>query len=215
MIPEWILQIIGISVASTISGIILLYTHHKKVKQELKIHGKKEEFDRKQKVYRTMLRNVSELLDFVQNLGSSVNWRIGREIYNELILIGSPAVIDAHNNLTRTYDKATDAEATAMIKKLWIAVREDLYDETLKDEQVRFFRPSSSTTKAFEIYAKYAEKLKLLGIESYESLAEMNVEDTYSKTGISKGELESLKKCGVKELYLEQEWKKFVEDHSE
>ena len=212
-IPFWLLQIIIASAGATISGSVLLLIHHFRVKQELEIHRKKDVFERKQKVYRSLLRNVSALMDFTSSLGKNVNWRISREIYNELILTGSNTVIEAHNKFTRESDTSDDKKYTELVKSMWIAVRKDLYEESLSPKDMRFFGGSNKTLKVYETYGKYREKIRPLGIENYESIAQMNVDEIHSQTNIDKTELEFMKKQCLKEVEIEKEWKIFIEKH--
>lgn len=204
--------VIAAIVGSLISGIILLLIHHMKVKQEIEKHRQIELFDRKQKVYRSILEEINQLFDFTERLGSDMNWRISRHAYNELILIGSASVITAFNNFVKQWDSASDVKSTELLKSVWIEVRKDLYKEKLLPEQMKIYGPSNKTFKAFEIFAKNASILKTLNLESYDLLSKMNVDEIHAKTGIPKEDLLSLKDMGIREADIEKSYKKFIKN---
>jgi hypothetical protein len=209
------LQIIIASVGATISGAILLLIHHSRVKQELEIHRKRELFDRKQKTYRLLMRDVFRDLDYVTNLGRPKNWRVTRDVYNELLLIGGKEVIDAYNEYIKKYDQLDDVQGSQMVKNLAIVIRKDLYGEIISSEQVKFMAPSRKSRHAIEIYAKNHEKLSQFGFDTFELFVNMDIEDIHSKTGISREELKELKDQGNLETTLFLEREKMIEKNSE
>lgn len=116
-----ILQIIVASAGATISGVILLVIHHSRVKQELEIHKKTDEFERKQKAYRAILNLISRVTDHSYLIGSEINWKIMRHVYNEILLVGSLDVVKASNEFILKLDEVSGKKEHELIKNLWIA----------------------------------------------------------------------------------------------
>lgn len=204
--------IVGIF-GATISGIILIHLHHRKVKQELEIHRKKDEFDRKQKIYKTILRHISRLIDHSHLLGKEVNWRITRQIYEELLIIGSPKVIETYNNFILNLNEISGKEEEhEKQKELWNVIRKDLYDVGLKNEEMHVISPPSETITKLDIYHNNAKKLKTLGITNLEKVSEMDVKEVSTNLGIEFKELESLKNMAIKEIQFENELKDLMKE---
>jgi hypothetical protein len=204
-IPEPVLQIIAASIAATISGSILLLIHHSKVKQELEIQRKKEQFEKKQLAYRSIIREVNALWDFSATLGRTTNWRINREIYQGFLIVASKPVIIAYNTLMRNFDTPDNQQLTKLLKDMVIAMRHDLYDDALTPDQIRFIEMPKGTIAALEKYGSHREKLEQLGIKNLDDLAMMKVEEVYQKTGISIPDLKQLHEVGMKESRLLKE----------
>lgn len=202
---EVIIQIITASIGATLSGIILLTIHHRKVKQELDIHRQKDEFDRKQKIYRMVLQHISRLLDQSHLLGSEVNWRITRQIYEELLIVGSPKVIKIYNNFILNLDKIEGKVEHDKLKELWNVIREDLYGTGLAEDEMHVISPSLETISALDIYHNNSAALKALNINNIESISRMDIDDVTIKSNIDKEKLKLLKNMAINELRFEEE----------
>ena len=206
---EWLLQIFLASIGATISGIILLLIHHSKVKQELELHRQKEIFDKKQRVYRIILNNVNQLRDYSLYLGSDMNWKLARLAYDELILIGSEKVIIAYHKFQKEFKKIDSDDK--VVKKLYNAIREDLYETSLPEKEIKMVGPGTKTTNILKILGDHYSKLRPLGLENLHDLSNMDVEEIHSKTSISKDDLKKIKVMAEKENQFDEEIKKFVD----
>ena len=209
MLEEGIYQIAAAAIGATISGIILLQIHHSKVKQELDLHRQKDIFDRKQRIYRTILSHVDQIIDYSQYYGVDLNWKISRLTYEELLLIGTEKVIKAFHEFHKEYSKRDANPQT--LKKLYNAIREDLHEETLSEKEIRVMVPGKKTLKALEILDKHYNILRPLGLENLSKLSQINVEEIHSKTGIIKDDLEKIKDMAIKENRHDDEIKHLLD----
>lgn len=204
------MPIIAASLGAIITGIVLLHIHHSRVKQEIDLQRKKELFEKKQKAYRSILRQVNSLLDFSAYLGPNPNWRITRDIYNQLILVASRPVLESYFDSIKRMNELDDTKLADALKSLLRTIREDLYGEKIEDDQIKMHNPPTNTMRALEIYGKQPEKLKQLGLESYDSLASMDIAAVNKSTGIPLEELGFLKAISEKEASFIKEFKQFI-----
>lgn len=209
LIPDWSLQIIIASIGATISGIILLITHHSKVNQEIEKHRKIENFERKQKAYREILRLISQVLDYQRFLGSPMTWKIVRYAYDEIMIVGSKEVVEKANELL--LNKVDGETANNKIKDLWNLIRKDLYGEELPIEHMHVITPSPETVNALSLYHEHSAALISLGINSLEKASNMDVDIINQHTTIDKEKLYLIKKMAENELQYENDFKKFLE----
>jgi len=93
------------------SGFILLWTHHSKVKQEIEINIKLEQFERRRSIYRELLAISDQMYDWATMVSDEqVNWRIFRKLHDELQVAGSPMVIKKFDNLFSELSSRTGPE---------------------------------------------------------------------------------------------------------
>jgi hypothetical protein len=198
-----------ITTAGSIIGIII--TLSQRVKKEIELKREIELFDRKQKAYRDLIHIIFKYQDHSYFIGSQVNWKIIRHVYNELILIGSKEVLEKTNELFQ--DVSPDSQGTnALIKELWKVIRKDLYKEDLTFEQMHMITPMQKTVDAKVLVDKYFDQLKSIGIDTPEKASLMDVDKISVQSNISKTELESIKEMVKNELEYEKELKKFLEE---
>jgi len=212
MLTSEIYEIIAALIGATISGVILLQIHHSKVKQELEIHQKKDVFDRKQKMYRSFVNNFMALLDVRGNpTHDFANWRVGNYLYNELLFIANDSVIRAFNKYLK-YEKTDDPiEFTNITKDVLIAIREDLYGETINRDDINFIRQSRDVDKAFQSINEYYESLEKLNLTNFENFSEIDTKDVAEKTGIPIEKLDFIKKIALNEIRIQSEFTRFLE----
>ena len=208
---EWFWESFLASVGATISGFILLLTHHWKVKQEINIHRGIENFNRRQNAYREILQLISKMTDHSHFLGKPVNWRIIRHAYDEIMVVGSKDVVKLANEIIVKSDKLEGKKLHGAIKQLWNVIRSDLYGESLPLEEMHIITPSPDTISALNTYHKYANELKAFGINNIEDASEMDVIKIKDKIEIKEGALSEIKEMAKKELSFEEEFRKFVE----
>lgn len=198
-----------LTVAGSIIGIF--FAHHLKVSREIAIRRKIELFDRKQKAYRDILKILSKMKDHSYFIGTRINWKITRYMYDEIILIGSKDVVEKTNDLL--LDTSPDSQGTdKKMKNLWNAIRKDLYGEEIPLDQMHMIRPDDETRTALELYHKNSAQLKISGINTPEEASEMDIEKVNNETQIDKNDLDLIKKMTKKELEYENELKQFLED---
>jgi hypothetical protein len=198
-----------LTVAGSIIGIF--FAHHLKVSREIAIRRKIELFDRKQKAYRNILKTLSKMQDHSYFIGTRINWKITRHMYDEIILVGSKEVVEKTNDLL--LDNSPDSQETdKKMKNLWNAIRKDLYGEEIPFNQMHVIKPDDKTITALEVYHKYSAQLKILGIDTPEKASEMDIEKVNNETQIDKNNLNLIKKMTNKELEYEQELKRFLEN---
>jgi hypothetical protein len=207
---EWLIPIVAASVGATISGTVLLFIHHNKVKQEIDLQRRKEQFEKKQKLYRAILQQVNSLLDFSAYLGSRTNWRIDREVYNQLILVASIPVVEELNKCIKSLDQDDGEVLTSSLKSLLRAIREDLYGDTLADKDLRIYSPPIITMDSLQLYANNVEKLKKLGLDSYDRLGNMDIDVVHASANIPKDDLKKIKEMGEREARIEREFDQFL-----
>lgn len=213
-IPDWLLQIIIASVGATISGVILLITHHSKVKQELEIHRKKEVFERKQRMYRNLVDQFLAFLDLKHNpTHDRGNWRIGNYLYTELVLIGGKSVIQAFNNHLKSKLKGTDndIEHTNKIKDVLIAIRKDLYDEELDYDEINFIQPTQETHTALSIIEENYPAFESYNLTTLQEISDMDIEKIHSETKIPIEKLSFLKNTALQERKIQDEFEIYLD----
>lgn len=206
VMPNGIYEIIAAILAATISGLILLRSHHSKVQEEIRLHKEIDVFERKKTVYQNVLNHVTEILDYVTLFGKKTNWRMARQSYNDLILTGSKSVINAYNDFLKNFD-ANNPKTDEKVKKILYEIRKDLYNEDLKITDIKFMTPGSRTIKSLELIGKHRSKLEGQGFDSLESLSQMNVDDIKSKTGIDAEDLQTIKDICQEERQFSEELK--------
>lgn len=212
-IPDWLLQIIIASAGATISGIILLHTHHSRVKQELEIHRRKDVFERKQKMYRSFVNNFMKQMDLRGNPTHDLaNWRIGNYLYNELLFIASESVIRAFNKyLKGILQSNTDEEFTNMTKDVLIAIRKDLYGENISRDEINFIRSTLDADKALQIINENYAVLEKHGLTNFQNFSTVDINSISTQTGIPLEKLNFVKKTALNEIRIELEFKRFLE----
>ena len=197
-----------ITAAGSIIGII--FAQHSKVKQEIALRRKIELFDRKQKAYRDILKILAKVNDHSYLIGSEVNWKIIRYVYDEVILIGSKEVVEKTNELL--LDTSPDSRGTdEKIKKLWNAIRRDLHIGELSLDQMHMIRPSPDTVTALALYDKHSDTLKSLGLKTPKQISEMDIDAINTKSKIDKSHLETIKSMVIKELEYERDLQRFLD----
>ena len=204
VIPNGVFEIVAAVIGATISGWVLLRSHHSRVKEEIRLHKEIDVFERKKTVYQNVLNHVTEIIDYVTLFGKKTNWRIARQTYNDLILTGSKSVINAYNDFLKNYD-ANNPKTDEKIKKILFEIRKDLYSDDLKITDIKFMTAGSRTMKSLEIIGKHRTKLEEQGFDSLSLLSQMNVDDIKSKTGINVQDLQKIKDvCLEEEQFLEE-----------
>lgn len=206
VMPDGVYEIIAAIAGATISGWILLRSHHSKVQEEIRLHKEIDVFERKKIVYQNVLNNVTEILDYVTLFGKKTNWRIARQTYNDLILTGSKSIIDAYNDFLKNYD-GNNPKTDEKVKKILFEIRKDLYKEDLKITDIKFMVPGSRTMKSLELIGKHRSTLEEQGFDSLDSLSQMNVDDIKSKTAIAVEDLQKIKDICQEEKQFSEELK--------
>lgn len=211
-LPVEIYEIIAAVLGATISGILLLLTHHKKVNQEIEKHRKIDNFEKRKKAYRKILEMLSKLLDHSHLLGKPVNWKITRYAYNEILLVGSKEVVEKTNELMLSIGESDSSVTDAKVKNLWNAIRNDLHGEELSPEQMHMIRPSTETLAALSLYHNYSNQLKSAGINSLEKARDMDLSAIHAATQIDTNELLDIKEMAKNELMYDDELNKFLDE---
>lgn len=206
-----IVPVIAAIITAAGSIISVIYVHSSKVKQELALRREIELFDRKQKAYRTVLHLVSRMTDHSYLIGSEVNWKIIRHVYNEILLVGSSDVIKAANELLQADNKSSEKE-NELIKNFWNTIRTDLYKQSLSLNEMHVISPSQETIDALNIYHEHLSDFWDGNITTIKDLSEMNVEEIQRLTGIDLENLTKIKNTAIRELQYEKELKEFRED---
>jgi len=207
-----IYEIIAAAIGAIITGVILLQVHHSHVKQELEIHRKKDVFERKQKMYRSFVNNFMAQMDLRGNpTHDFANWRIGNYLYNELLFIASDTVIKAFNKYLK-YDKTGDnVEFTNITKDVLIAIRKDLYGETIGRDEINFIRPTRDADKALQIINKHYSLLEKQGLTNFKNFGDVDIQKLSSETGIDEKELDFVKKSAITEIKIESNFNHFLD----
>lgn len=206
-----IIPVIAAIITTTGSIISVIYIHNSKVKQELTLRREIELFDRKQKAYRTVLHLISRMTDHSYLIGSEVNWKIIRHVYNEILLVGSSDVVKAANYLLQSNNKSSEKE-NELIKNLWNTIRTDLYKQNLSLNEMHVISPSQETIDVLNIYNEHLSDFVDRNITTINDLAEINVGETQRLTGMDIGDLTRIKGMAIRELQYEKELKEFRED---
>lgn len=142
--------------AGSIIGIII--TQYLRVKKEIELRREIEVFDRKQDLYRKILDQINQLMDYSYYLGRDMNWKISRKIYDELLLIGSEEVIEYFPELHKEMSNK-DSTIEEHLYNVRNAIRKDLYFKELKR---KFSRVTTLGNKSKRILEKYEKDLKKL-----------------------------------------------------
>lgn len=214
IISEWLLQIIIASVGATISGIVLLLTHHSRVKQELEIHRKKDVFERKQRMYRNLVDEFIKFLDLRFNpQHDRGNWRIGNYLYMELMLIGGEPVIHALNQhlKAKLVDSDDDTEHTNKIKDILVAIRKDLYDEKLNHNEINFIQPTQETHTALSLVEENYPVFESYNLTTLQEISDMDIEKIHSETKIPTEKLSFLKKTALRERKIQEDFEAYMD----
>lgn len=201
-----------ITTAGSIIGVI--YAQYSKIKQEMKLRREVELFDRKQKAYRAIMNLISKLSDHSYLIGSEVNWKITRNVYNEIMLVGSPEVVKITNTmLIESHDLPSEKEHD-LIKRLWDAIRNDLYKQSIPLNEMHVITPSQETVDALKIYHDHASELWEMNITTIKQLSEMNIEEARRLTNMNIDDLTKIKDMAIRELKYEKELEEFREEYS-
>lgn len=211
---EFTTEIIVTIVGASISAFVLLMIHHRKVKQEIKIHGNIDNFNERKKAYHDLLQLVSKMSDHSHTLEKPVNWKIIRHIYNEIMLIGSKEVVDVANKFFIDSDTFVGEKEHEAIKRLWNAIRKDLYDETIPLDQMHIINPSPETVTALNLLNTHLNDLKPFGITTLKDAANMNLDDLVNRNALdgNKDNLEAIKKMAIKEIEISDDFEQFLKD---
>lgn len=201
-----------ITAAGSIIGVI--YAQYSKVKQEMRLRREVELFDRKQKAYRTIMNLILRLYDHSYFIGSEINWKTIRHVYNEIMLVGSLEVAKIANKMIiESHDLASEKKHE-LIKNLWGAIRNDLYKQSIPTSEMHIISPSQETVDALKIYDTHASTLSnsIIGITTIRQLSEMDVGSIHRITNIDTADLTKIKDMAVRELRYEKELREFLED---
>lgn len=194
------LNTFSVSLAAIISGSVLLYVHHSKIRQEIELQIKREQFESRKRLYRDLWVYVDDLIDYKSGILEDLNWRRWRKLQSELSLAGSIDVLEAFNKIMRNADSASQDELTKLIKDFWNTIRQDLFREPpLPYTALRFVEPSRHTLQAVEIFTRHAQTLKAVDIRSLFEMKDVDVEQLHSKCGIPVAELQIMKDAAERE----------------
>ncbi|HJU12904.1 MAG TPA: hypothetical protein VJ792_00415, partial [Candidatus Nitrosotalea sp.] len=132
-------------------------------------------------------------------MGSPVNWKIVRYVYDEIMLIGTKEVIEKTNELLS--DNSPDSEnADNIMKHLWNVMRKDLYGEEVPLKHMKTITPSPETLRTMVLHNKYFNELKSLGIDTIEKTSKMNIDDVIKHCTIDRDSLNLIKNMAQNEL---------------
>lgn len=207
MILEDIIGPLLVAIVSTIiSGWFLLHIHHSRVKQEIRLHIEKEEMTTKRETYRKILSIMNWLTNYSNGWSDELNWRAVQTVYSDLILVGSPDIMELINKFLRDFESMSEKDATSLIREIWSKMRRDLWKESAlpPSAELKFVTPGKKTREAIKFWFKNREKLQKVGISNLSNLKEMDPIDISRKTGIRVPDLERLKKMAEYELHLEE-----------
>jgi hypothetical protein len=180
-------SLLTIWVPAVLSGSVLLWIHYGRVKQELRIKAKSEQFERRRSVYAKVLTTVDHFYDHLTMVTDDVpNWRITRSMHDELELVGSKEVITAFRKVyERLAAKANPEDVSKAIKDLRNAIRQDLFEEKpLKHVEMTFIEPGQKTMEALKIFSQNEVKLFENGVRSLKDMAQMDTVKVGKQTGI-------------------------------
>jgi len=210
LIPDWMLQIIIASVGATISGIILLLIHHARVKQELEIHRQLELFDRKQDLYRKILDQINQMMDYSYFLGQDMNWKISRKIYDELLLIGSEDVIDYFHEFHKEMSKI-DKKIDEHLYNIRNAIRKDLYSKELKRKSSRVTQMGKKSQRVLEKYENELKTLQDNGYDNFEKLSKIDIKKLHDEYKIPEESLKDIKEMAMAQNSIDEEFSKYYD----
>jgi len=199
-------------IVAAISAVVALLVHHSKVRQEIKMRIATERFERKQQAYRRVIETMNNLIDFAFRLGQPVNWRISRQLYSELILVGSPDVISRFNKFMSEFDKSQNEN---LILDVWYAMHRDLYGESLPPGSIKFIEPGKPLLDLMREASPYWPRIQQEGIQNWTDLAKIDETALSRKLGVSEDLLARLKKAANDEVRREKERAKFFERGSD
>jgi len=174
--------------AAAISGWFLIRSHHSRVEAEIKLNAEMKLFETKRRLYEELLSQISKQADILRWLRpkKSVPWRKVQEIRYQLMTVGSREVIEAVFGLDKsTKPSVSEQDYTRAFKKVWRAVRNDLYGaSSIPEELFPIISPSSKERQTWLELLQYFSILIKGGIEDIEELANANVDTltTISKT---------------------------------
>ena len=163
-------------------------------------------------MYRSFVNNFMAQMDLRGNpTHDFANWRIGNYRYNELLFIASEEVIKAFNKYLKYDQTGDDAEFTNITKDVLIAIRKDLYGETISRDEINFIRPTRNADKALEIINKYYSRLEKYDLTNFKNFANADANQLSTKTGIDVKGLDFVKKTVLVEIKIESEFDQFLE----
>lgn len=189
-------------IVAIIGAIAALLIHHYQVRQEIKMRIATERFERKKEACRRVIETMNALIDFMFRLGQPVNWRIAREIYSELVLVGSPDVISRFNKFMKEYDKSQNDN---LILDVWYAMHRDLYGESLPSGSIKFIEPPRSVLDIMQEASPSWSRIMQEGIRGWDDLARIDEKSLSRKIGVAEDLLVRLKATALDEVRREEE----------
>lgn len=100
LLSSFLESLVTIWAPALISGFVLLWIHHSKLRQEIEVNMRMEQLERRRSVYKELLAFLNQVYDYTAMLSDEpLNWRIFRELHDELQVIGSSEVIRKFNDL--------------------------------------------------------------------------------------------------------------------
>lgn len=201
---ESLLQILAASLG--IIGAILV--HHYQVRQEIKMRVAMERFERKAGVYRKLMQTLYRLVDFSMFFGEEMNWRTTRQLYGELVLVGSPDVIVSFNNFVKEWDPRKPG-TDKLYFDVFYSIHQDLYHEALPPGSIKIINPPKPVIDFLEQQSKWTSQILAQGIRDWKELSEVDERSLSAKIGIPGDVLTRLKAIASDEVRREEERKKF------
>ena len=205
--PNLFVTLIPITVA-VIGALAALVVHHYQVRQEIKMRIATERFERKKQAYRKVIETMNNLIDFAFRLGQPVNWRITRQLYSELVLVGSPDVISRFNKFMKELDKSQNDN---LILDVWYAMHQDLYGESLPAGSIKFIEPGKPLLDLMQEVSPWWPQIRQEGIQDWNDLAKIDEKTHSRKIGAPEDLLARLKKTAADEVQREEERVRFFE----
>lgn len=193
---------------AVLGAITSILVHHYQVRQEIKMRVTMERFERKAGVYRKLMQTMYRLIDFSVFFGEEVNWRITRQLYGELALVGSPGVLVSLNKFMKEWDP----RKTGMDKlyfDVFYSIHEDLYGEALPAGSIKVIQGPKPDLDFLEQHPTCLVELRAQGITDWKKLSEADEGSLAAKTAIPRDVLSQLKVIASNEVRREEERKKY------
>jgi hypothetical protein len=167
-----------------------------------------ERFERKTGVYRKLMQAIYRLVDFSMFFGEEMNWRITRQLYGELVLVGSPDVIVSFNNFAKEWDPRKP-EMDRLYFDVFYSIHQDLYHEALPPGSIKIINPPKPVIDFLEQQSKWTAQILAQGIKDWKELSKVDERSLSTKIGIPGDILTRLKAIASDEVRREEERKKF------
>jgi hypothetical protein len=191
-----------------IGALATLLVHHYQVQQEIKMRIATERFERKKQAYRRVIATMNNMIDFAFRLGQPVNWRIARQSYSELVLVGSPNVISRFNEFMKEFDKP---QSDNLILDVWYAMHQDLYGESLPPGSIKFLEPGKPLLDLMQEASSWWPQIRQEGIQDWNDLEKIDEKALSKKIGAPEDLLARLKKAAADEVQREEQRVRFFE----